>query len=112
MLDAAYALLGKVAITADLRLDTPGGGRIDVTTSEANDLIIRCSDENALWAAFQLGEKLELVELNYRSLTQLRNPLLQTIEVIIGERTLLQWPPDKYPRVKSLRAVLNILRKR
>ena len=112
MLDAAYALLGKVLITADLRLDTPGGGHILVASKDAGELVIRCSDEDALWAALGLADKLGLVDLTYQSLKQLRNPLLQTIAVTVADRTLLSWPPGNYPRVKSLRVILNILRKR
>ena len=112
MLDAAITLLGKVLITADLQLDTPGGGRILMATNDAGELVIRCSNEDALWAAFDLADKLRLVDLNYQSLKQLRNPLLQTIEVTIADRTLLRWPAGKYPRVKSLRVILHVLRKR
>ena len=112
MLDAAYTVLAKVHIDADLHLDTPSGGRIRISNGEAQDIRVDCSDEQALWDAFDLASTLGLVEVNYRSLKQLRNPLLQTLEIVVGDRTLLVWPADKLPHIKSLRGVLGLLRNR
>ncbi|CAH1000354.1 hypothetical protein LEM8419_01507 [Neolewinella maritima] len=114
MLDAAYALLGNVLVDADLTIDAPGGGRIRLTHSPSDDrvLLVQCSDESALLDTFQLASQLGLVQFNPRALRQLRNPLLQQVDIVVNDKLLLRWPSNKLPQVKSLRGVLKLIRQR
>ena len=113
MPDAAYTKLGNVLVDPDLTVDTPRGGRIRISSStEGDKLLVSCDSEQTLWEAFDLASFSGLVSLDYRGLQQLRNPLLQTIEIAVDGRPLLDWAPTAYPRVRSLRGLLRVLRRR
>lgn len=113
MADAAYTKLGNVLVDPDLTVDTPGGGRIRITSRpEDRVVVISCDSEPTLWEAYKLAGDNGLLSLDYRGLQQLRNPFLQTIEVVVDDRTLLEWAPSAYPRVRSLRGLLRVLRRR
>ena len=112
MLDAAYALLGNVHIGGSLELDTPDGGRIHLHGGGQGQLLLDCDSEHALWELFELARSLDLVSLDASSLKQLRNPMLQPIEVVVDGRTLIRWPARKLPKVKSWLGLLSLLGRR
>ena len=115
MLDAAIAKLGNVLLDPDLTIATPRGGRISLSLDASageDKLVIDCDSETSLWEAFDLASRLGLVSLDYSGLQQLRNPLLQSLEVVVDGRALIEWAPRAYPRIRSLRGLLRVLRRR
>lgn len=112
MLDAAYTLLGNVHVGGSLELDTPDGGRIHLHEGTEAQLILACDSEHSLWELFDLARSLDLVSVDANSLKQLRNPMLQTVEVVVDGRTLINWPGKKLPKVKSWLGLISLLGRR
>lgn len=112
MIDAAYALLAKVDIDADLILETPSGGRIKLGRTEGGNLRIGCDRSEALWDAFDLLRQLNLVDINAATLERLRSPLLQSVHIEVNGREVILWRPGKLPKIQSARGLLDLLRKK
>ena len=112
-LDRVYQILAKVGVDADLKLEAPSGGLVQLRTEPATGVVkIRCSQADAVWDLFQLGSSLGTTKIRLRNLRRLRSPLVQPVEVSIEDKLLLRWEPGHYPRVKSLRTLLRVLRER
>jgi hypothetical protein len=111
-MDAVYRKLAQVDLTADLTLESPRGGRVRITRSVNGALRINCDREQTLWELFDLGRATGLIDGGYRRLGRMRNPLLQALEIEVNDRDLLYWRPGKRPQIRSVRGVINLLRRR
>ncbi|OAV45604.1 hypothetical protein [Lewinella sp. 4G2] len=112
-IDKVYRILAKVGIDAELKMEAPSGGLVQVRTAESTgNLRVRCSEGSAVWDLFRLANALGTTQFNLKGLRRLRSPLVQTVEVTIGDDPLLTWHPEKFPRVHSLRTLFKVLRDR
>ena len=109
---SAYARLTQVDVDADLTLLSPGGRQLRIVRTPGGELSVSSDDGTALWEAFDLARSLGLVDLDHRSLRQLRNPLQQALKIGVGDRDVIYWPAGKLPRILSLRGLLSLLRRR
>ena len=110
MIDPAYARLGAVIISADLRVRTPSGGSITVRTAADGQLRIDCDSTASLSDGFELFRRLGWIDVSYRSAQHLRNPLQQGVEVTVGDTPLLSWQPGKFPKVRSFGKLISFLK--
>lgn len=105
--------MAKVGIDANLKLAAPSGGLVQIRTHETSGNInVRCSEPEAIWDLFQLTRAVGTPSFSLRNLRKLRSPLVQTVVVNIGEKELLTWEPDRFPKVRSVRLLFRLLRER
>jgi hypothetical protein len=94
--------MAQLSLQTQLRVAAPCGESIEVIAASAECLRIHCASKNALYDLLRLTTRLPFYRGPFH-LRQFNNPLAQTIELRVGDRTWLRWPAGERAQIKSWR---------